>query len=303
MKHSILIAILFFGLLSSGYSQDKIITVNNDTIDCKITKISRNIIYFDLITRGVKTTGSLPLSSVLNYTISAAETPEKQKASGIYSFERIRLGFSGGAGYLTASSEKAEESLTSQGLSADQAKSYYRNMKTGWDANADLTFLITPYLGTGFKYKFFYTAGSLEGFFDPQDGVNLIYSTYGERIYVNYYGAMFYYQQFIGANESFRFTSAYSFGLTTYRNEAEYLNRYYLLTGRNYGIDGSIGLEYLITDRLSAGADLSFFYSSIRKMDMTDGTNSQTIDLDKDNYENLSRLEFSIGIKFYLWNK
>jgi hypothetical protein len=57
MKRNLLIAILFFSFLSTGFPQDKIITLNSDTINCKIIKISFNTIYFDVINKGVKTSG------------------------------------------------------------------------------------------------------------------------------------------------------------------------------------------------------------------------------------------------------
>jgi hypothetical protein len=91
--------------------------------------------------------------------------------------------------------------------------------------------------------------------------------------------------------------------LATYRNEAEYLNGYFLLTGKSIGMDINLGLEYFITRHFSVGTDLSVFYSSIHKMKITDGTNTATIDLDKNNYENLMRLNISFGLRVYLWNK
>lgn len=298
------LTLFFFCLAFTAYSQDKIITITNDTVNCKITRISRNTIYFDILTGSVRTAGSLPLSKVINYTVSAGVvTPDKPKYSSTNTFERIKLGINGGVGYMLASSEKAEEALTGQGFDAVKAKSYYRDLKTGWTANADLTFMITPDIGTGFKYKFFYTDGNTEGYIDPQDGVHLLYINYGERIFVNYYAPQVYYQTYLNAAETYRMTTTYSFGLTTYRNEAEYLSDYLLLTGKNFGTDASINLEYYITDNLSLGAELSAFYSMLRKVKITDGSNSQTIDLDKEDYENLSRLELSIGIRFYLWNK
>jgi len=163
--------------------------------------------------------------------------------------------------------------------------------------------MFTPDIGTGFKYKFFYTSGNVDGIIDVQDGVHVIYTNYGERIFVNYYGPMAYYQRYLNAAETYRITTTFSFGLSTYRNEAKYLNEYLLLTGRNLGTDYSVNLEYYITDNISLGAELSAFYSVLRKVKITDGTNTQTVDLDKENYENLSRLELSLGIRFYLWNK
>ncbi len=218
-------------------------------------------------------------------------------------FERVRLGISGGLGYITSSTKTAEENLVKLGFMPDKVQSYYKGMKSGRYANVDLTYQIAPRYGVGIKYKFFDTSGHIEGFFDPHDGISLVYSTYGEHIYVNFMGAAFNYQQFIGTSESFKLYSSFSIGLATYRNEAEYLTGYYLITGKNAGMDLSFGLEYYITPHLSMGAELSDFYSTIRKAKVTDGTSTTTLNLDKSNYENLSRLDISIGIRLYLWEK
>jgi len=295
-----------FSFLSSGYSQDKIITLNYDTIDCRINKISNNTIFFEVFTKGVRSTGKIPLGSVLNYTISTrtAENKKERKAVITDPFQRIRLGIMGGADYLLASSKDAEAYMTDNlGITSSQAKSYYRDLKLGLHASGSLTYLITPEYGAGIKYSFFDTSAGIETFVDPQDGVHLIYASYNEKIYVNYIGAVFYAQQTFGSNKKFNLNSSCSFGLATYRNEAEYLKEYYLIRGNNFGTDVSIGFEYFINRYVSIGADLSALFSSIRKVEITDGINSNTIDLDKENYENLSRIEFSAGIRFYLWNK
>jgi hypothetical protein len=303
MKRNLLTAILLFGLLSSGYSQDKIITLNYDTIDCKINKILHNTIFFDITTMGVKSSGKLPITSVLNYTISVKAVQEELNGVITDRFERLRFGMNGGPGYILASSKDAEDYMVSFGITSGQAQSYYKDLKLGLYTDADLTYLITQNYGAGIKYKFFDTSSCLEGFFDPQDGVHLIYTTYKEQIYVNFFGALFVYQQSLGSQNLFRLNSAFSFGLTTYRNEAEYLNGFYLLTGKNFGTGTSFGLEYFITSYFSAGVDLSAFYSSIRKIKITDGTNTSKVDLEKENYENLTRLDLSFGIRFYLWKK
>jgi hypothetical protein len=303
MKKYLLVAILLYSLLATGYSQDRIITLNYDTIDCRIKKIWNNTIFFDVTTKGVKSSGKLPLKSVLNYANSGELTPKKQKVVNTDPFERLHLGLKGGPSYLLASSRNAENYMVTLGLTSDKAQSYYRDLKSGLSGTADIICLINPYYGAGIKYKFFDTSASLEGFFDAQDGIHLIYTTYKEQIYVNYIGATFYYQQFIGGEESFKFYSAFSLGLALYRNEAEYLNGYFLLKGKNFGTGTSLGVEYFIASCFSVGAELSAFYSSIRKIKITDGTNNTTVDLGKGNYENLSRLDLSFGIRLYLWKK
>ena len=232
-----------------------------------------------------------------------SQIPEVQKSESKEPFERLRLGMGVGPGYIISSTKVAEENMISLGFMPDKVQSYYKGMKSGRYAYADLTYQIAPRYGVGIKYKFFDTSGSIEGFFDPHDGMNLFYSTYGEHIYVNFIGATFIYQQFIGSSKSFKLNSSCSIGLAAYRNEAEYLTGYYLITGKNVGMDLSLELEYYLTPHFSVGAGLSSFYSTIRKAKVTDGTSTTTIDLEKDNYENLSRLDISIGVRLYIWEK
>ena len=299
MKNKLTAVMFFFGLIPAVFSQDKIITINNDTIDCKINKVSRNTIYFDLNTLGVKSSGEMPLNMVSGYIVAEKTSSEVQTNTNTGSDNRFRFGLSGGAGYLLGSTQNAEDQMVNQGFTFDQAESYYNDMKLGISASADIYLLIPPDYGVGIKYKFFYNSASTEGFIDPQDGVHLYYTTYRENICVNFAGISFFYQQFIGSQKSLILNSSISLGLTTYRDEAEYLHGYYLLTGKNVGAELGIGLEYFLTSRISLGADLSAFYSSIRKVKITDGTTSSTIELDKENYENLSRIDLSAGIRIY----
>jgi hypothetical protein len=303
MKRNLTIAILFSCIFISGYSQDVIITTNKDTIDCKINKITRNSIFFELTTKGLKSTGEIPLENVLTYTFPGKAISSVQNRVVNELSSRLRFGVSGGLGYILSSSKNAEEDMVSQGFTLDNAQSYYKDLKSGLYANANITWLINPYYGAGIKYNFFDTSGSTEGFMDPGDGVNLYYTTYKEHIYVNYAGVEVLFQQSVGNLKSFKLNSSYSTGLAMYRNETEYLNGYYLVTGRNIGMDFGLGLEYSVTRFLSVGTDLTLFYSSIHKMKITDGTDTSTIDLEKGNYENLTRVNISFGLRLYLWNK
>lgn len=303
MKKLLLLLVLSAVYITAALSQDKIVTLNHDTIDCKITRVSNTTIYFEVTNKGIRSSAKLPVNSILSYTRNEMSPVKAESTLYNNPFPRLRLGLGGGLGYLTASSKEAEEYLVNSGLAPDLAKSYYRDLRTGLYAYGDLIYLFTPSYGAGLKYKFFDTSGSVEGFFDPQDGVNLIYTTYSEQIYINYAGASLYFQQFIDKKKSFRVNSQISIGLATYRNEAEYLNGYLLLTGKNIGMDTSLGLEYFLSGNISAGADLGLFYSTIRKMKMTDGTSTMDLVLEKGNYENLSRVELSVGFRFYFLEK
>lgn len=301
MKKYYFVVISFFCLISAGYSQDKIITNNNDTIDCKIDKVSHNTIFFELTTRGVKTTGRLPLNGILNYLI--AKSPDYfQNFIPTESFQRLRFGLSGGLGYILSSSKKAESEMKNMGFEPDKVKSYYRDLRTGWYAKTDLSWFFSAKYGAGIKYKFFDTSGKTDGLVDPQDGVSLYYTTFSEHIYVNYVAGAFYYQEYFGRRKSLKLNTGISLGSVMYRDEAKFLKNY-LMTGKNFGMDVNLEVEYFLNHYLSISADLSDFTSTITKMKLSDGISSSTLKLEKGNYENLSRLDFSIGIFIYLGNK
>jgi len=299
-----LLTIILSGLAPKVLPQDKIITQNNDTIDCRITRVTRSDILFEVDTKGIRSAGRIPLASILSYSISpvSAQT-ELFKPVVSESFPRLRLGVSGGIGYIFSSSETAEESMVRWGIAQNLAEAYYKDLKTGIYGSCDVSWMLTPRIGLGFRYKFFDTSGNVEGFFDPQDGITIFYSTYSEHIYVNFAGVSLLYSEPLGSRQKLKVYCAYAAGLALYRNEAELFYGNYLVTGNSFGMDGSLGLEYFIKPGLSVGAELSAFNALLRKIEMTDGSATETLELDKENYENLSRFELSLGIRFYLWNK
>jgi len=306
MKRCLLTILVLAGLSAGLAGQDRIITLSNDTIVCKITKITRNEIQFDIISQGVRAAGRLPLSEVLSYSVSTlpmweqgpAYPPARTAPAG-----NLRIGLNGGMGYLISSSDDAEEAMTTFGISKEDARKYYDNLRSGWYGGADAAWIINQRYGAGFRYKFFNTSAVTEGYFNPGDPFNLYYTTYEENIYVNYGGLFLFYREPLGKKDLFSIYSACSVGLTLYRNETEVLSQAILFTGKALGMDGTIGMEYKITPLVSAGAEVSVFASKLRKIDFTDGETEQTQELEKDSYENLSRIEVSIGLRFYLWNR
>jgi hypothetical protein len=303
MKKYVLIPMILFNFLLTGNSQDKIITRKNDTIKCKITKVSHSAVYFDIIINDVRSSGKLPRKNVSDYTVSDMTVSGRRKAPGTDSFKQLHLSIMGGTGYLTGSTEQAEEDLESLGFKTDEIKSYYRDLKSGLIADADIAFMISQKFGVGLKYIFFESSCSMEGFYDPQDGVNLFYSTFKEQIYVNYAGPFFIFHQSLRRDKSLMLNCTCATGLALYRNEAEFLKEFLLMKGKNLGVDASAGLEYFITPYFSLGAGFSAFSSTIKKMNVSNGIGTSVTELEKGEYENLSRLDLSLAIRFYIWNK
>jgi hypothetical protein len=203
-------------------------------------------------------------------------------------------------GYITSSSGKAEESMAQQGITESNARTYYNDFKSGWYGGADATWLFNRNYGAGFRYKFFSSAAATEGSIDLPEEYNIFFSEYREDLFINYAGVSLFCRQPLGYNEKFSLYGCYSMGMAFYRNQMEFLSEYWLVTGDALGFDGGLGFEYEITPYMSAGAEISVFQATIKKIDINNGEIDQTQELDKENYENLSRVEFSVGIRFYL---
>jgi hypothetical protein len=120
-----------------------------------------------------------------------------------------------------------------------------------------------------------------------------------EKIYVHYAGLSFYSEQFMRSNPRWKFSSFYSAGMAFYRDEAIVVNTPFLLTGKAFASNLDLGLEYFVFPRISAGINVSYFLSSLKKVTLNDGNSTTVQELEKENYENISRLDLSVGIRFY----
>jgi hypothetical protein len=97
----------------------------------------------------------------------------------------------------------------------------------------------------------------------------------------------------IGVNSSFAIGPAF------YRDELEMLNDQVLIQGVALGTNLTLGLEYFFRSNISLGLESSLFSSQAQKVTVTTAHSSEEIKLEKENYENLSRLDLSLGIIWY----
>jgi hypothetical protein len=300
MKRSLLIVLILTALLQGISGQDRIITSTNDTIDCRITRITNDMIFFEISTKGVKSEGRIPVRDISSYQVTPSAMQEQETRSKTsFRSGSFRIAINGGIGYITSSTDAAEEAMASLGVTERNAKSYYSDLKTGYYGSADAIWMFKTGYGAGIRYKFFNTDATTEGYFDPGDGINIIFSDYNENIFVNYAGVSLFYEQHAGKNGNLGIYSSLSLGMAFYLNLLDFYGGNLAISGNTPGMDAGIGLEYRITPVVSAAAEASVFTGTIRKIKITDGVNEESVDLDKENYENLSRIEFSLGIRFY----
>ena len=212
--------------------------------------------------------------------------------------KRWRIALTGGMGYRVASSKDSKQLFTQQGFDKSQVDSYFKGIKWGPKASAQVHYLFKENYGIGIDYQFHYGSGSMNGIIDPQDGVTLYYGELKDKIFTNYIGLSLYEEIWVKP-EVWNFYAQASFGITYFRQENETFYSPVLITGKAPGINAEAGLDYFITPRIAVGANLNCFLSTISKIKVDDGTSTTEIKLEDKQREGLSRLDAGVGLRFY----
>ncbi len=213
--------------------------------------------------------------------------------------EKWRFSLSGGLGYLLGSTGDAKKEMQDVIVDPGVIDDYYSDLKLGTQASADIHYFFYQNLAAGLTYSFFRTsARQNDVVFDPHDGVHHIVGNISETAFVNYIAPSLMAREFFGSDKKWALTSNFSVGYAFYRNEGSLLNQNLLMTGGNVAIQAGIGIEYSLSKNIAIGLDANAFYASLGEVKLNNGYQTITQDL-KDQRENLSRLNVSLGIRFY----
>lgn len=289
---------LGLGFFLSASAQDRIITISNDTIECKINRVTAQSIHFTQFSGMVKTKSSISRKDVKAWQVSEVENPERNLDTNVLQSERWRFSLSGGGGYRVASTKEPRKNMENQGIPSSEIDSYFRQVKTGVKAAGQVHYLIWENFGLGIDYQFHQSSGSLHGTMDTGDTYTLIYGKFTDDIYTNYVGLSLYMQQWI--NPKFKFYGQVSSGLTLFREESVIIYTPLLITGKAYGGNSELGMEYFIGKKISVALSAGFFQSTISKINVNNGVTTQDIKLEKEQMEGLSRIDLGAGLRFYL---
>ncbi|MDR3060870.1 MAG: outer membrane beta-barrel protein [Dysgonamonadaceae bacterium] len=252
------------------------------------------------------------------------------------SYQKWRLGISGGMGYRTIDTSEDERKLTDMGFNAQKVNDCYNDLKWGIQGNTDIHYLFHPNFGIGIKYAFFYTDGKFEessSFNIPlSSGFGQMYLKMDEKDYFNYIGPSLHARSLIGESK-FAVSGSLSGGYSHYRSnyeatllvvqghpidpefglveskETQLTGSYerFIMKGHSLGLYAGAGLEYFFNRRVALGFDCGYFYSSLNDVTLTMKMDDKTTVSKKvklkefmGKKENLSRMDFSLGLKIYL---
>lgn len=288
MKNIFIIALLVF-ISNSIYSQDLIVTNEGDSINCKITKVKADNIYFTFKYKDEIRSTLLPMTGVKIHQFDYyqnSEVPEG-KVLGYENYQHFRLAVNGGYSYLTA---KVGESVPGD------FKDYIKELKSGYHLGGDLTYFFTEPLGFGIKYYLFKSSNSLDNIYREDSDGNRTYGKMSDDLTISFIGPTFS-TRLLNHNKNKAFIMNVSLGYMGYSNDKIIIDKY-KMTGSTVGLSFDIGYDFALSENLSLGFHISSLTGTLFEYVWNDGGRTETIKLEKGEYESLNRIDFSVGLRF-----
>jgi hypothetical protein len=288
MRKLLFLAVLTF-VSNSIFSQDLIVTNEGDSINCKITKVKKDNIYFTFKHKDEIRSTLLPMTSVKvhqsdYYQIS--EVPE-EKVMGYENYQHFSFAVNGGYSYQTA---KVSEIVPSD------FKDYVKGLKSGYHFGGDLTYYFTEPLGFGIKYYQFKSSNSLANIYLEDSDGNRTYGKMSDDLTISFIGPTFS-TRLLNHNKNNALLMNLSLGYMGYLNDKVIIDKY-KMTGNTMGLSVDVGYDIGLSEYLSLGFQISFLTGTLFQYEWNNGTMTGTVKLEKGEYESLNRIDFSVGLRF-----
>ena len=290
----------FLLLFLNTKAQDKIISINQDTIHCKIVSISKDRIMYELKNKDGSVTGKfMPLSQVAEYSSSQQQEKNLKR-------DKLCLSLNAGLSTMPWYFDNFESSST--------LPDFYNKLETGFHINASAHYMIKDYLGLGVEYSFFKTSTS--GNLQEENPTSVFFKVPEKyRLYINYLGASVLFQQHLDAKRKFILSESISAGGLFFRmeNQITYPNvnqsiynditNNSLIIGNTYSGKLGITAEYRLFKHVSVGLGCNYIWGLLKKASLeVKGSNDYYFSTDEQEFSNtmnLSRIDYSFVSRYY----
>ncbi len=285
---TIFLLLLFVVFSTSIFSQDLLITNEGDSLNCKITKIKKDNIYFTFKHKDEIRSTLLPSNQVKYYQYNFYQKAivPSNKIVGNEIYPHLRIAINGGWSYRIA---RLADNIPSD------FKPYMEDLKSGYHYGGDISYFFSEQLGFGFKYYNYLSKNEIEIYVNQANGTTQ-YGKMSDNISINFIGPSFS-SRFLNQNKQNSFLLTLAIGYMGYKDDATLITDF-SLKGGTLGLCWDIGYDIGLSKELSIGFQLSFLLGVLREYEFSDNVKTETIKLKESSYENLSRIDLSIGLRF-----
>jgi len=278
--------LILFGSLVSA--QDLILTLRGDSINAKITQENATKIFFTYKREREFVRTSLPKHLVKTFRYGyfrVAEVPADDPVLNQI-LPRFRGGVYGGWSnrFFRVPDNPSPEIVD-----------YIYGLKRGYHYGADVASYFTEGLGFGLRYS--------ASRYGNEDDLTLIYAdgtsetgTVSDKIAIHYVGP-FFSTRIYSVNKQNCFVMNFGAGYIHYRNEGVAIDPL-LIQGNTFGIGWDFAYDIGIAKNMALGIQASFVFGKLKEFNYSYRGQTETIKLNPGDYDNLSRIDLSLGLRF-----
>lgn len=267
-----------------------IVTHEGDSLNCRITKVKPDYIYFVFKHQEEVRNTLMPVSQVKTHQLGYYQTPEIPKGRVLAHevYPRFRAAVNGGYSYRIA---KLADNTPSD------FENYMKDLRSGGNYGIDVSYYFSEQMGVGLKYNAYRSKNEIGNVYvtNNTDG-STRYGTMSDNITVSFMGPSFC-TRLMNMEKKNCWVMNFALGYMGYTNKARLIDPY-KLTSSTLGFAWDIGYDFGISNELSIGIQLSYVGGSLSQYKITNGYRTETIKIeDSKNYENLNRFDFSVGLR------
>ncbi|MCL2041832.1 MAG: hypothetical protein FWG84_07330 [Bacteroidales bacterium] len=285
-----LLLFLFVLGFNALYSQDLIVTSNQNSINCQILMIGDGLMHYSTMKNDETIKSSIPLEdvvlSVQGYYSppTSSYTPPRKKSD----YAHFRIAAAGGYSYRTAS--------LPSGIPSD-VRDYYRKSKNGFNYGVEFNYFFNQFLGMGINY---YASR-----FNPAGDSPMWYpDKVSERVRIQQIIPTFNMRVFDRQKQG-AFLASIGLGYVDYKDKAlaTDLNNLHFATmkGWSIGMLWSVGYDLPISQTLAIYFQASLTGGVVTKFtlidEITGDTETFSVD-DVNDGEGIGKINLSIGLRF-----
>lgn len=286
----ILFLILAVALSGVAFSQDLIVTNSGDSINCKITQIKSGDIYFKFMRDGKVDDTILPTDGVRDYQFNFYESPvlPEKEISFAHDYSRVRIALNIGLSQRIA---KIPDDLP------EELKEYTRKLKSGYTFGADFHYYLTENVGVGGKVYSSKYSNKVSIKATDESG-NIKIGDMSDKINILFAGPSVSYRLF-NKKKTNAFIYNFAVGYLGYKNNVTFFDKF-KVTGGTVGLAIDFGYDFRLGSNKAIGLQLSMVQGVLTKFKREINGKTETIKLEKEKYEGLGRIDFTIGYRVNL---
>jgi len=265
-------------------AQDLVVISSGDSLNCKITKLTNYNVKFICKHKGeirrIELNRIHIKEAKYNFYLNTEVPFDIYGTKDNYS--HFKMSIAGGYSYQIG---KIGDDVPSE------TRDHVKRLQSGINLSGDLVYYVIEPIGFGLKYSIFRAKSEMAVFNYSYPEIKVV-----EKIYINFIGPYFS-SRFYSSNSKRIFLLNYSIGYLNYLDKLEF-GESIKVKGNSIGVLSEIGYDFCYSDNFAWGFQLSLLLGAMNKFTLIDNYGTKTIELEKNNFVSLSRIDISIGIRF-----